>query len=224
MFVVVIIVIIALAFFYASYSISSKIYLHSLCCNRKKKEYVAITFDDGPHPIITPKVLDTLKKYNAKATFFIIGENAQRYPEIVKRIADEGHNIGNHSFYHRSSFPMQKTSLIVNEIQMCSQVLTNITGNNIKLFRPPYGVTNPMIAKGVKKTKMISIGWSIRSLDTIGQSLEKVKQRVIRQLKGGDIILLHDNRNDAETLLENIIVEIYNKDFKTCTINELFNV
>ena len=221
---VIIVIVVAMLLFYASYSISSGRYLKSLCRNKNTNSYIAITFDDGVDPNITPKVLDILKRYNAKATFFIIGKYAVSYPQIVKRIVDEGHDIGNHSYYHKGCFPMQKSADIYKEIQQCNNALKQASGKEIELFRPPFGVTNPMIGAAVRRSGLQSIGWSIRSLDTIGQCIDKVERRVIRQIKAGEIILLHDNREGADLLLDRLLNQIQNKGLEAVTIKKLFNL
>ncbi|MFI3332227.1 MAG: polysaccharide deacetylase family protein [Rikenellaceae bacterium] len=209
---------------YGSFAISSGIYLRSLCRRVGVEDKIAITFDDGIDPQITPKVLATLSRYGAKATFFIVGQRAEQHPQIVEEIVRQGHTIGNHSHYHRGSFPMQSRAQIASEITQCNTVLEQITKDKITLFRPPFGVTNPMVGGAVRDLGLISVGWSIRSLDTLGQPLERVLRRVVGALEGGKVILLHDNRQGAEILLESILIEIEARGLKCVTINELFNV
>lgn len=221
---IILIILVCLFLFFASYNLKAGIYLKSKCSNRESSELIAVTFDDGVDPDVTPAVLDVLRKHNVKCTFFVIGEKAQKYPELVKRIFDDGHDIGNHSFYHKGSFPMQTTKAIKEEICCCNNVIKKSVGEECILFRPPFGVTNPMIGKAVRETNMISIGWSIRSLDTIGQDIEKVRQRVACQLNGGDVILLHDNRKDAHILTEMILNDINKKGFKAVSVKQLFNI
>ncbi|MEG1553486.1 MAG: polysaccharide deacetylase family protein [Rikenellaceae bacterium] len=225
MLVVIIILFVAfLLLFYASYSISAGVYMKSLCRNKAAKDLIAITFDDGVDPILTPKVLDVLKRYDAKATFFIIGKQALHHAEILKRIVAEGHSIGNHSYSHIWDLPFKSSQSIYNDISMCTAVLKQSADIDVTLFRPPFGVTNPMIAKAVKKSGLISIGWSIRSFDTMGQDLDIVKHRVTKQIDGGKVILLHDNRENADLLLESILVEIKKRGLRAVTINKLFNL
>lgn len=221
---VVILVVLCVGLFYASYSISAGIYLKSLCSAPADTGSIALTFDDGVDPHITIKVLETLKKHRVKATFFIIGEKAARYPELVKRITEEGHVIGNHSYYHKWYFPMQPTSAIIREMTECDRTLSGICGYGIQFFRPPFGVTNPLVARAVKKMKMVPVGWSLRSLDTVGQPVETVCNRVLRRVKPGDVILLHDNRKDAGLLLDKILNETERRGLKAVTIKELFNI
>ncbi len=210
---------------FGAFNISSRMYLKSLCrVSNCIKEEVAITFDDGVDPHITPRILDMLDNYGAKATFFIIGEKAKSYPEVVRDIARRGHSIGNHSYYHRAGFPMQSSDKIYSEIARCNEVLGQILGIKPTLFRPPFGVTNPMISKAVKRSGLTSIGWSIRSLDTLGHPIEKVTKRVVSRISKGKVILLHDNRDKADILLENILQQIAQKGLNCVTINELFKL
>ncbi len=206
---------------YMSCSISAGIYLKSICRNRTALSSVSLTFDDGVDNIITPKILDVLKRYGAKGTFFIIGDKAKEHPDLVKRIVAEGHQIGNHSMHHKWSFPIGTTQKIYNEIMECNRILEDITERKNIYFRPPFGVTNPTLARAVRKSGLISIGWSIRSLDTMGMSIDKVENRVIKRLKGGDIILLHDNRAGGEQLVERILIKLRERELKAVTVEEL---
>ncbi len=207
------------------FNISSGIYLKSLCRVRvDKRGVIALTFDDGVDPEITPKVLEVLDKYGAKATFFIIGEKAESHPELVRDIAQRGHSIGNHTLYHNWRFPLQKSEDIYAEIVKCNAILEQILGRKITLFRPPFGVTNPLIANALKRSGLSSIGWSIRSLDTLGQPLERVESRVVRQLSSGKVVLLHDNRVGADLLLERIMPHIASMGLRCVTVEELFNL
>ena len=236
MYLAITLILTSVILFYCSYSISAGVYLKSLCHNREKDGVIAITFDDGVDPNITPKVLDTLKRYNAKATFFIIGSKAVQYPELVKRIVEEGHNIGNHSYYHRGVFPSQSNKLIFEEIEKCSKVLESITKERVRFFRPPFGVTNPNVASPVKRLGLISIGWSIRSLDTVKQPREVVAKRVNNKINkrlkkdinnrviSGEVVLLHDNREGAQVLLTLILENIKEKGLKAVTVSELFDI
>lgn len=209
---------------YASAAISSKVYLHCLCKQKDTTNKIAITYDDGIDPITTPKILDLLDKYHAKATFFVIGEKANKHPEILKDIASRGHNVGNHSYYHKWSFPLQTTNKIVFELKKCNFAIETELGRKTTLFRPPFGVTNPMIGRAVRRLGLTPIGWSIRSLDTMKEPIEKVRARVLKSLQAGAVILLHDNIDGAELLTEDILKASAKKGLKSVTINELFDL
>lgn len=212
----ILILIAVLLLFYSSYSIQHSIYLKSFCKNRAAIGKVALTFDDGVDPDITEKLLEILKKYDIKATFFIIGKKAEEHPDLVKLIVQHGHSIGNHSYTHSVRFTLKTAKGVIHELRTTNDILEKISGlEKIKYFRPPFGVTNPNIARAVKRLNMNPIGWSIRSLDTKkNKCREFIAKRVLNKLKGGDVILLHDNLADADKLTELIICGIHKKGYE----------
>lgn len=183
---------------------------------------IALTFDDGPHPEWTPRVLNLLAENNIKATFFLIGKNAEQHPEIVKRISDEGHTIGNHSYHHEDKFPMKKRIEIQQEIIQNNALLKELTGKEIHYFRPPFGVSNPRIAKGIKDLKMQTIGWSIRSFDTVAKDVQSITKRVLKNPRQGDVILLHDTQEKTLTALSIIIESIQKRGIGFESIESLY--
>ena len=188
------------------------------------QNHIAITFDDGPHPEFTSKVLDLLKNYNQKATFFLIGKNAVNNLEIVKRVVAEGHVIGNHSYSHSRNMGFFSAKKIASELQQTTNLLLKQTSKQTNLFRPPFGVTNPNIASALEATGMRCIGWNIRSLDTMKISEEKVYLRITKNLKAGDVILLHDTSEKTVRVLERLLVYIQKEKLESVTIDELFNI
>src|SRR5690606_7760950 len=126
------------------------------------------------------KILDILARYNAKAVFFCIGKNIAANPSLAKRIIDEGHLIGNHSYYHAPLFSLQSATKIVNELRLTEKEIEKIIGHRSRWFRPPYGVLNPMVARAVNQCNYQSIGWSIRSFDTQEKDAEKLFKRVTK--------------------------------------------
>jgi peptidoglycan/xylan/chitin deacetylase (PgdA/CDA1 family) len=185
---------------------------------------IALTFDDGPHPIFTLRVLSLLKKYNAKATFFCIGEKIEKYPEIVNQIINEGHLVGNHSYSHANNFGFFTTKKIIKDIEKSQEILKNITKKENKLFRPPFGVTNPNTARAVKELNLQTFGWSIRSYDTIAKKSKKVIQKINSKLKNGSIVLLHDTSNLSCIVLEQLLQTLDENKMKSVTLNQLFNI
>lgn len=165
---------------------------------------IALTFDDGP-AAFTQEILATLKRNNVKAAFFLIGKNAAALPEIVKKIAAEGHLIGNHSMYHGHNFDWKTADKMVEEMEEANQALASITGNMPTFFRPPYGITNPAVAKAIRKSGMYSIGWSLRTYDTNFKDKEALLRRTIKLLRGGDVVLLHDSMRHTAAMLEDLI-------------------
>jgi peptidoglycan/xylan/chitin deacetylase (PgdA/CDA1 family) len=184
---------------------------------------IAITFDDGPDAMYTPQVLALLRKYNATATFFCIGNHIEQHPEIIKKIINEGHLIGNHSYFHSNNFGFYSTQQITEELHKTNSLVKNITGKEMNYFRPPFGVTNPSIAKAVKKTKHITFGWSIRSLDTVIKNDKKITNRVIKKIAPGGIILLHDNHDRIVLVLEQLLLFLEQHNYQTVSLETLSN-
>ncbi len=191
-----------LILFFGSKNICSQFYT-KVKCSSEDKSKLHLTFDDGPHPETTPEILKILKKYNQKAVFFCIGKNIEQYPEIVKQIVNEGHAIGNHSYSHSYYFDFFATTKVIAELEKTNQLIKELTGKDCKIFRPPYGVTNPNIAKAVKNLNMQVIGWSIRSLDTVKDKKQVLKR--LQKAKAGDIILFHDIKAQTPEILDEFL-------------------
>ncbi|MDR0618727.1 MAG: polysaccharide deacetylase family protein [Bacteroidales bacterium] len=187
--------------FAAMYFIRLNIFIKAQCKNSTKE--ILFTFDDGPHPVQTPKVLEVLRRYNVKAMFFLIGENAEKYPDIVRRIAAEGHSIGNHTYSHCGKFPIFSAKKMQEELEKTDNILQEITGKKVEYFRPPFGITNIRISRVIRERGYKVTGWNIRSYDT-SLTQEKALNRVIKKLRPHAIILLHDSLPNSEKLLERI--------------------
>jgi peptidoglycan/xylan/chitin deacetylase (PgdA/CDA1 family) len=153
---------------------------------------VVLTFDDGPMPGHTEKVLAVLAEKKAKACFFLIGKNMEQHPELVKQIIAEGHQVGHHSYSHVNTFPMWSTDKVKEDIAKAASILESITGQQNLRFRIPFGLSNPNIAKAIQQSNFQSIGWSLRTYDTMSKSKEQLLQTILSKVKAGDIILLHD--------------------------------
>lgn len=208
-----------------SFQIKLNYHLQSLNHNYKTSEnHISITFDDGPNPEFTPKVLALLKNYNAKATFFLIGKNAEKHPEIVRQIIEEGHTIGNHSYSHSKKFGFFSSEKVIAELNKTNSVLKEITGKDLKLFRPPFGVTNPNIKRALKVTGHFSIGWSKRSFDTTNISEEKILKRITSNLKKGDIILLHDSSAKSVAVLEQLLLTLPPHKLQSVPVDRLLEI
>lgn len=211
--------------YWASAYIDSGVYVDCLCKGPASKHSVALTFDDGPDEIMTPKVLDVLKRNNVKATFFVIGNKVKEHPDLVSRIISEGHIIGNHSLAHNWNFPFQSVEDMLYEMSECEDLVYTMTGKRMKLFRPPFGVTNPMIADAVKEKEYTCIGWSIRSFDTDNdRSRNEILSRVLRQLHNGAIILLHDRCDKADELLQLLISNLQQKNYDIVNLDTLLDI
>jgi peptidoglycan/xylan/chitin deacetylase (PgdA/CDA1 family) len=173
---------------------------------------VALTFDDGPAEF-TEEILGTLKSENVRATFFLIGKNIAGHEELVKRMQEEGHVIGNHSFEHGRNFDWKSSRAMKVEIEKTNAAIAAITGTEPLLFRPPFGVTNPNLARAIRTSGMKSVGWSIRSFDTLAKSEAGLRKRISRQLKPGAIVLLHDRCAITAKMLPELIKTIREKGY-----------
>lgn len=202
---------------WGSFDIGLGYFVDSLTRKRTKIKEVALTFDDGPTEF-TPKFLDILKENNVKATFFCIGKQIEKYPETFQRIIAEGHAIGNHTYSHSNQTGFLSALKMVEEIEKCDEVM--LTSGNCKtyLYRPPFGVTNPNIAKAIKQTRKKSIGWNTRSLDTVTEDGNRIYKKVTKGLKPGSIILLHDTSEKTYNVLVNLLVFLKREKYSTFKI------
>lgn len=204
--------------FFGAYFIGLNFHLKSLNHLNENDNKIALTFDDGPSDPQTSQVLDTLKKYNVKATFFVIGKNIKGHEAIMKRLINEGHSIGSHSYSHHFWIDMWGKKKLQEDIQQSLEEIKNYTGQEVKLFRPPYGVTTPNFAYVLKELNLRSVGWNVRSYDTSTPDLNKILARVLQQTKNGSIILLHDRLDHASELLDKLIPALKEKKFEFVTI------
>ena len=203
--------------------IASNYHVKALCKGTTTAKETAITFDDGPHPE-TEKVLDLLKQYEAKGTFFCIGSQIEKHPRIFKRIISEGHTVGNHSYSHSTSFGFFNTQKVLDEIQLTDVSIEKNTGKKAKLFRPPFGVTTPSIAGALKVSGHNTMGWNIRSLDTVIDDEEKILERIKKRLAPGSIILLHDTSTKTVRVLEQLLIFLKEKNYEAITADRLLNI
>ena len=224
MYLLAVILVLALLGFmvWASSDIGSSVYMKVLCRGAVREKVVALTFDDGPEDM-TLKVLDCLDSHGVKAAFFMVGSKIVRHPDIVRRIVAGGHIAANHTWSHSSTFPLMPVCRMTDEILSTNQQISLLTGKGPVFFRPPFGVTNPLVASAVRSTGMTAIGWSIRSLDTIQKwPREKILRRICKRLSPGTVILLHDRCKDADKLLEMLLECIEKEGYRVVSIEELF--
>lgn len=182
---------------------------------------ISITFDDGPIPGKTDKILELLSAHDIKAAFFCIGEKVVASPLLAQRIHDEGHLLGNHSFFHHATFDLQSASMITRELRQTDAAIASVVGKRPKMFRPPYGVTNPMVGLAVSRGNYTVIGWSVRSFDTVIKDPEKLFSRVTKNLKDGDVILFHDQSDSMLSILPRLIDHVKKAGLKIVRVDEL---
>ena len=209
---------------FGSARISSNYHVKAFCSNPLETEKkIALTFDDGPS-IYTLEVLDLLKKYNAKATFFCIGKNIETHPEILQKVIAEGHLVGNHSYSHSKFFDFYNAKKITEELQKTDVLLEKFTSRKINFFRPPYGVTTPSIRRALKVTGHKTIGWNIRSLDGGTKNQELIFNRLIKHISPGGIVLLHDTGKHSVLVLEQFLQFLQQNNYDVISVEELLKL
>lgn len=187
----------------------------------KGDKVLCLTFDDGPLPGLTEKILATLKEHKVKATFFLVGRNVKAHPELARAIVEGGHAIGSHSFTHARSLTKAQAR---KEIADTGAAIRAATGVAPSIFRPPYGLTTSALSTAAKEKKMPVILWSISSADTVRIDAKTIEHNILHTPYSGDIILMHDAGGaDHATLkaLPGILTGIKKMDFRCVTIPEL---
>ena len=192
------------------------------------RKVVALTFDDGPYPPYTEQILDVLKEAHVPATFFVVGVNAQKYPELVRRIVDEGHQVGNHTYHH---FDLLKSdsAAIAQEVDSTSAAILEITGSKTLLVRPPHGFRDALVMEMMVERKLSVVEWSVASRDWTNPGVEAIVDRTLRKVKNGAIILLHDGDGVEQTAsraqtveaTRRIICELKDKGYTFVTVSEI---
>lgn len=183
----------------------------------KEKPSIAITFDDGPSSRYTGRLLDGLKERNVKASFFLIGENAEENPELVERIYKEGHLIGNHTYSHVQMTHLSEEAA-VGEIERTDQVISAITGEHVAYMRPPFGAWQRELEV---RMEVLPVLWSVDPLDWTTENVDEIVSKVVTEVEEGDIILLHDcYASSVEAALR--IVDILQKEgYEFVTVDRL---
>lgn len=203
--------------------ISLNFHFKAYCNNPSETDKkIALTFDDGPNEI-TLLILEILKKHDVKATFFCIGKNVEKHPEILKQIMEEGHIVGNHSYSHSNFFDFYRKNRVIEEIRKTDALIESISGKKVQLFRPPYGVTNPSIRRALEVTKHKVVGWNIRSLDGILKNEKIIFARIKNRIAPGGIVLLHDTSHTV-TIFERLMLHLEENKYEVVSIEELLKI
>lgn len=171
------------------------------------QRFVALTFDDGPDPATTPHLLRLLETHHVPATFFVIGQRAAAYPELIQAILDAGHSIGNHSFSHDSLVAFKGREKIAAEILMAQRVIEGL-GVTPMVFRPPGGITYPGLAEALETLGLVAVTFSCRAWDRCNRFIEHLAERIIGRARPGDIIMLHDHLPESPANLSQWLAEV----------------
>jgi peptidoglycan-N-acetylglucosamine deacetylase len=225
-FYVYIIAVIAysLLLFWGSYYVGSNFYFNIICSAKTNKKQIAISFDDGPAHEFTPQILQLLKQHNVPAAFFCIGKRVQENENLFKQVHEAGHIIGNHSYSHAMWFDLFSANKMYDDLQLMDAAMEKVIGLKPKLFRPPYGVTNPNLKKAVIKGNYISVGWNIRSLDTVITDEQKLLTKVTKALKPGAVVLFHDTGKAIPAVLPAFINVAREKGYEIVRLDKLLNL
>lgn len=181
------------------------------------KGKVALTFDDGPHPVCTPQLLVGLKKRDVKVTFFVTGENVESYPEIVKRASEEGHLIGNHTFHH-VQLTAANSDDFKKEIISTNDIIQEVTGKETSFIRPPYGSWDK---KYEKELNMFPVLWDVDPLDWCSTNVDKIVRSVLAGTKENSIILMHDSYDSTVTAALQVVDILKAEGYEFVTVDEI---
>ena len=198
-------------------------FLHAYIEGDKAEKMIALTFDDGPN-VHTYKVLEILNKYGARATFFCIGSQIEKYPDVLKKMDEYEHLIGNHTYNHGYFINFKNKNKLNLELLKTEKIIEQLTDKKTLIFRPPFGVTNPIMANTLRNTNYKVIGWSIRSFDTVRPINEKLICRIVHKIVPGAVILLHDKVENSLLLLEGILQFAQKHDYRCVGVDEIFKI
>jgi peptidoglycan/xylan/chitin deacetylase (PgdA/CDA1 family) len=210
--------------FYGSYYVLSQFYFPVIGKSDTQEKEIAISFDDGPLPQYTNDVLAVLEKTNTPATFFCIGHRVAKYPELMQKIHAAGHVIGNHSYSHSPVFDLYGAKKMTDDLQQMNADVRQQLGITLKLFRPPYGVTNPNLGTAVKAGGFTAVGWSIRSMDTITKDPDRLLKKVLKSLHPGAVVLFHDTCASTASMLEEFINEARRRGYRIVPLDKMLNL
>ncbi len=189
---------------------------------------IALTFDDGPDPKYTPQVLETLRRFGAKATFFVIGRNVEQYPDVLKQVAADGHEIGNHTYSHPLRLRKEGNGEVAQQLTKTAELVAQLTGQQTRVFRPPGGAYNGNLV-GVAKSlgyEVIIWSWTTNPSDAYAPGVAQIVHRVTDDAAPGDIVLLHDGNPHPQTVnaLPEILRILSEKGFRFVTVSELLRL
>ncbi|MBS1117906.1 MAG: Polysaccharide deacetylase [Deltaproteobacteria bacterium] len=161
---------------------------------------IALTFDDGPDPVRTPALLDALAELDVKATFFVVGDGVDANPALCARIANEGHELGNHTYSHRY-LPLARTRSVERELRATDRAIADATGTVPSIARPPYGGRSPWTVRAFGRLAKRLVLWDVNSFDWKGRPAPEIAERVLERARPGSIILLHEARDGGEVTI-----------------------
>jgi peptidoglycan-N-acetylglucosamine deacetylase len=227
-----ILVIAAALFLWAIFRVNSDFWIETLWRSCRSSKAVALTFDDGPDPSFTPRVLKILAEKQVPATFFVVGARAERHPELIRRAHDMGHAIGNHSHTHSLRFHFHHGSGLRREIGACNDAIRSVIGLEPRLFRSPQGLKTPALGDVLRQLGMAAIGWQVRGMDYLFRDPERIARRIVEGAVDGGVLLLHDggglqgsmDRSATIRALPMVIDGLRARGFTFLRVDQLFGV
>ncbi len=204
----VLLLIYSLIVFYGCYYIRSNFFIEVYCASTTTNKEIAISFDDGPAQNYTPQILETLKVNNVEAAFFCIGNRIAGNETLLKKVNEYGHIIGNHSYSHHFFFDLFSSKRMLKELRRMDKETENLTGVKPKFFRPPYGVINPNLKKAIQEGNYITVGWSVRSMDTVITDEKKLLRKINKSIAPGAVFLFHDTSKATVDILPAFIKHV----------------
>ena len=191
-----------------------------------EKKQIAITFDDGPHPVLTPRILEILAKYNIPATFFMVGQNVLNYPDAARAVIEAGHEVGNHTFTHPHLAGLNEHA-IMDEIGKCEDALEELCEYRPHLLRTPQGALTQSLERCLLDDDYILVLWSLDTRDWENKSTAHVVRTVLEKVQAGDIILMHDfigHNSRTPEALEKIIPILLSQGYEFVSVSELLGL
>ncbi len=213
----------SLILFYGCYYVGSNFFIPIVCAAKTNEKEIAITFDDGPASATT-SILQVLKEHNIKAAFFCIGSRIAGNEHILRQLYEEGHLIGNHSFSHHFWFDMYGSAKMLADLRQMDEETNRVLGIQPKLFRPPYGVTNPNLKKAIIVGHYTPVGWSVRSMDTVIKDRDQLLEKINNKLKPGAIFLFHDTSTTTLAVLPAFLKHVKDNGYKIVRVDQLLNI
>ncbi len=187
---------------------------------------IALTFDDGPHPYYTERILEILDKYDVKATFFFVGQNIENYPDAARKVYEAGHEIGNHTYTHHRVRSMEQGELL-REMNRCDDAIYEIDEYRTRLFRPPEGAFDGDVEKAARSMDYSIILWSVDTRDWEHSAPGTILENVLGHVRSGDIILMHDyigRESPTPKALELMIPALIERGYKFVTVSQLMEL
>jgi len=194
--------------------------LRKLIRGDTKRRWIALTFDDGPHPNYTPKIVAILRQHNVRATFFVVGKMAEKYPNLVRLLQASGMEIGNHTYDHVNLTKLNEGAIAA-EIERCGEVIRRITGSQPTLFRPPGGDYNPTVARVAERLGYWMVLWTDDPGDYAQPPESVLRRRLFTNISNGGVILLHDGVSETVNLLPQLIENLHKEGYEIVPVGEM---